>query len=85
MDQRLGHDTPLPGDWYWGILCPSCHRHCPMHCDVHQGTVDTSEIAGRSFQPNQARIAGRCGHCQTPYDVPAEQFHHFQIPDQYYE
>jgi len=84
MNQLQDGDIPLPGEWYWGIMCPSCHLHCPMHRDVQQGTIPTTEIAGRSAQPRQARVAGTCGHCHTPYDVPADQFHHFQIPDDYY-
>ncbi len=85
MDQRLNDLTPLPGEWYWGIICPTCGLHCPMHRDIQQGIAPTSEIVRRSPQSHQARIAGECGHCHIPFDVPAEQFHLFQIPDHYYD
>ena len=85
MDQVPDDHVPLPGEWYWGILCPKCNLHCPMHRDARQGMAHTSEILGRSPQPQQAQLAGTCVHCHTPYNVPAEQFHQFQIPDHYYD
>jgi hypothetical protein len=72
---------PLPGEWYWGIMCPGCHRHCPMYRDITQGTV---ELTARPAASHLERMGGVCKHCQTPFDVAAEQFHHFQIPDSYY-
>jgi len=75
-------ETPLPGEWYWGIVCPLCERYCPMYRDVTQGTVETTVL---SAKPGAGRIRGLCPHCQTSFDVPAERFHHFQVPERLYD
>lgn len=73
---------PLPGEWFWGILCPGCHRHCPMYRDITQGII---ELTARRSERYLGRIVGLCDHCRSPYDVAAEQFHHFQIPEDFYD
>ena len=75
-------ETPLVGEWYWGIVCPVCERHCPMYRDVTQGTAETTVL---STEPRLGRIDGQCPHCKTSFDVPAERFHHFQIPETFYD
>ena len=73
---------PLPGEWYWGIVCPRCRRHCPMYRDITQGTV---ELTARPAEPSLGRMVGACEQCHAPFDVAAEQFHHFQIPENFYD
>ena len=52
-----------------------------MYRDITQGTV---ELTARPAEPYLGRMVGMCEHCRTPFDVAAEQFHHFQIPESYY-
>lgn len=46
---------PLPGEWFWGILCPGCHRHCPMYRDITQGII---ELTARRSERYLGRIVG---------------------------
>ena len=73
---------PLPGEWYWGIMCPGCHRHCLMYRDITQATV---ELTARPGDHNLERMVGLCEHCHERFDVTADQFHHFQIPASFYD
>jgi hypothetical protein len=53
-----------------------------MYRDITQGTV---ELTARPAEPSLGRMVGACEHCHAPFDVAAEQFHHFQIPENFYD
>jgi hypothetical protein len=52
-----------------------------MYRDITQATV---ELPARPGDCNLERMVGLCEHCHARFDVAADQFHHFQIPDSFY-
>jgi hypothetical protein len=53
-----------------------------MYRDITQGTV---ELTTRPGDRHVERMVGVCEHCQAPFDVAADQFHHFQISESFYD
>lgn len=53
-----------------------------MYRDITQGTV---ELTARSADGHRERVVGMCQHCHARFDVAADQFHHFQIPESFYD
>ena len=69
---------PVPGEWYFGSICPVCGQPCAAFHDPHRGKSGITILAPEAPGLPPARVSMQCGRCGFEFSVRGDLISSFE-------